>query len=168
MDIWIEEYSSGDSIPIIAERYAAPRSRVRTFLIRNGVQMRTRAEGMIASIPYRKPPPPHRSFTEEHKRAIKEARKKWGDENAKCVSRKPSGYLEYTTGELKGKSIHVQLMEDRIGRKLLPDEVVHHIDRDRSNNDLNNLALMTRSAHGRLHRFEDSLEGRKRNKTCLQ
>ena len=28
---------------------------------------------------------------------------------------------------------------------------VHHIDGDKLNNDINNLAVMTRSAHSRLH-----------------
>lgn len=163
MDKWIDEYISGESIPKIAERHSAPRSRVRTFLIRNGVEMRTRAEAMIASLPYRKPQP-HRTFTEEHKQAIAAARKAWGEENALGISKKPNGYWEYTTGEEKGKSIHVQLVEDRIGRKLLPDETVHHIDRDRSNNSLDNLALMTRAAHTKLHRFEDALEGKIRER----
>jgi hypothetical protein len=57
-------------------------------------------------------------------------------------------------------------MEARIGRRLLPDEVVHHIDGERANNNQNNLALMTRSAHTRLHRFEEAMAGnvRERNK----
>lgn len=38
-----------------------------------------------------------------------------------------------------------------IGRDLKNDEVVHHIDGDKNNNLLVNLALMTHGAHTRLH-----------------
>jgi hypothetical protein len=50
---------------------------------------------------------------------------------------------------------HVRLMELEIGRRLHPDEVVHHRDRNRQNNDMSNLQLMTRAGHTRLHRLED-------------
>lgn len=36
-------------------------------------------------------------------------------------------------------------------RKLHPDIDVHHIDRDRSNNDRSNLLAVTKSAHGQIH-----------------
>lgn len=71
------------------------------------------------------------------------------------------GYVEKTRkGDDEGRLVHVLIMEKRIGRRLLADEIVHHIDGDKLNNDENNLALMTSSAHGRLHRFEDKLAGK--------
>ena len=51
---------------------------------------------------------------------------------------------------------HVRIMELHIGRRLKPNEVVHHVDHVRSNNDLKNLELLTKSEHSRLHRFEDT------------
>ena len=39
--------------------------------------------------------------------------------------------------------------------------VVHHIDLDKTNNDINNLALMTNSAHSKLHRRLDKLQNSK-------
>ena len=39
-----------------------------------------------------------------------------------------------------------------IGRKLKNNEVVHHIDGDKLNNDINNLKLMTRKEHIEIHR----------------
>lgn len=46
---------------------------------------------------------------------------------------------------------HRLLMARYIGRPLAADEVVHHADRDPSNNDLSNLALLTNADHVRLH-----------------
>ena len=49
------------------------------------------------------------------------------------------------------KEEHRKIMEEYLGRKLTRYEVVHHIDGDKSNNDINNLALMTLEEHSRLH-----------------
>ncbi len=38
---------------------------------------------------------------------------------------------------------HRLVMERKLGRRLLPDEVVHHIDDDRANNDPDNLELFS-------------------------
>jgi hypothetical protein len=56
--------------------------------------------------------------------------------------------------------LHVIVFENRLGRKLLEDECIHHINGDKTNNDINNLALMTRSAHARLYRHEDKLSNK--------
>lgn len=50
---------------------------------------------------------------------------------------------------------HTYKISRYIGRKLLPDECIHHIDRDRSNNSMDNLMLMTRASHLSLHMRED-------------
>lgn len=47
---------------------------------------------------------------------------------------------------------HILKVENSLGRELTPDEVVHHIDENRSNNNLNNLLVLTRSEHTLLHR----------------
>ena len=72
------------------------------------------------------------------------------------VSLKPSGYIAFTTGENKGRSVHCVLMEESIGRGLFANEVVHHIDGNRSNNDLKNLSLMTRKDHAQLHAAQNT------------
>lgn len=50
-----------------------------------------------------------------------------------------------------GRHTHRVEMERILGRKLGPDEVVHHIDGDKRNNSPSNLKVMTRSEHSRYH-----------------
>lgn len=63
---------------------------------------------------------------------------------------KAKGYWRLS---VKGGSIyeHIHIIETEIGRKLTRDECIHHIDMDKSNNDRNNLMLMTKSKHRQLH-----------------
>jgi hypothetical protein len=47
---------------------------------------------------------------------------------------------------------HRKIVQDLIGRPLLKDEIVHHIDCDKSNNSLNNLLLCSSSSeHREIH-----------------
>ena len=46
---------------------------------------------------------------------------------------------------------HRHLMELKIGRPIKANEVVHHIDGNKKNNDINNLQLMDKREHDRLH-----------------
>lgn len=66
------------------------------------------------------------------------------------------GYVQISSRKVsqKKKTEHQIVMETYIGRELKENEVVHHIDRNKKNNNINNLALMDRSAHARLHALE--------------
>ena len=44
-----------------------------------------------------------------------------------------------------------KMMAEKYGSKAIEDKVVHHIDRNPLNNNLDNLAIMSLSAHIRLH-----------------
>lgn len=46
---------------------------------------------------------------------------------------------------------HWLVMEQYIGRYIQKGEVVHHVDGNKTNNDIENLELMTRNEHDRLH-----------------
>lgn len=46
---------------------------------------------------------------------------------------------------------HRLVMEGHLGRLLHSDEVVHHIDGNKSNNDIANLRVMSQPEHARLH-----------------
>jgi len=44
-------------------------------------------------------------------------------------------------------SVHRKVMQQHLGRVLAPGEVIHHIDKDKLNNELSNLKLTTREEH---------------------
>lgn len=46
---------------------------------------------------------------------------------------------------------HILVMENHLGRSLQKGEVVHHIDGDKTNNDINNLDLCTVKEHNNCH-----------------
>lgn len=82
------------------------------------------------------------------------------------VTHQSAGYPTYTASRANGdkarKSVHVVVAEQKIGRRLLPGEVVHHDDKNKRNPEPSNLYVMTRSAHARLHALENKLGHRKR------
>jgi hypothetical protein len=65
------------------------------------------------------------------------------------------GWLEggYRFIRVNGRKIadHRHVVEQREGRMLARNEIVHHIDGDPLNNDSNNLLVLTRSEHQRFH-----------------
>jgi len=64
---------------------------------------------------------------------------------------------EAKTGKYKGNlhrmkiSQHRWIMKQHLGRKLTREEQVHHIDMNKTNNDISNLWLCSRSQHGIAH-----------------
>ena len=58
--------------------------------------------------------------------------------------------------------VHRILMEKILGRKLREDEVVHHKDGIRGNNNIDNLEVMTISEHIKLHRKKENVAERVR------
>jgi len=147
------------SIPLVSSRLQVSQSTVRARLKESGL-LRSRSDairlardqGRIGSGLRGKT----RVMTDEWKRNISLSARRRGEARAKGASLKPSGYLEHTRGDHKGRPVHVTTMEEAIGRRVLHGEVVHHVDHDRTNNDLANLQLMTRSEHSRLHALENT------------
>ena len=146
-----EQYRTGSSIPDLAATYGIPRSAVRTYLLKSGVTLRSRAEGIrlaahkISAATIGRKRGPMSDATKAKLRAVRLG-------SGRGFSVKRRGYIQITTGAQKGRHQHVVIMEGLLGRRLHPDEVVHHIDENTYNNSLSNLAIMTRSAHTSLHR----------------
>jgi len=153
------------SIPQVSKILEVSRSTVRGRLLEAGL-LRSRLEGvrlaskkgLLGSGLRGK----SRTLNAAWRKKISDSKRLIGEESAKGFTIKPNGYVEYTRGENKGRSVHVVAMEKSIGRRLRPNEVVHHIDHDRSNNELSNLMLMSRSEHSSLHATEN-VTYRKRN-----
>jgi DNA-binding transcriptional regulator YiaG len=61
--------------------------------------------------------------------------------------------MQYKTICINGKQkrLHRYLIEQKIGRELGYNEIVHHKDRNILNNDLDNLELITRAEHMAMH-----------------
>lgn len=55
---------------------------------------------------------------------------------------------------------HRIVVENYLGRLLRKDEVVHHKDGNKTNNDISNLVVLTQQEHSRLHFLEREKEGR--------
>lgn len=146
------------TLSFISDHTKIPISTVRSRLIGLGVKLRSRSESLKLNpnlnkdkLGVSRPP-----FTEEHKRKISESRLQ--STKFKGTTKKPDGYIEYTRGENKGRKVHTVIIEKSICRRINKDEVVHHIDRIKDHNEIENLQLMTRSSHMSLHRREVSNE----------
>jgi len=55
---------------------------------------------------------------------------------------------------------HRVVMERKLGRKLLPTEIVHHLNGEKTDNAPENLCLMNRAEHAKCHIVRDSATGR--------
>jgi hypothetical protein len=66
---------------------------------------------------------------------------------------RPKRKEEYKVIKINGKSYreHRHLMEKHLGRKLGPDETIHHINGNKKDNRLSNLKVINRSEHSKLY-----------------
>lgn len=73
--------------------------------------------------------------------------------------------LRYSDGDRSsykkrnGRHEHRIVMEQKLGRPLTPNDIVHHIDGDIHNNHPDNLELTTRADHAKHHWFGHEIKG---------
>lgn len=130
-------------------------STVRRYLLKAGVQMRSVSEATQLSRPTvaAKLRGAKRITPEMRERINAGVRARHaGKQDSWRI--KTNGYAEYCSRQSPHyrRLVHVVLVEKSIGRRLKRGEVVHHIDGNKLNNSLENLHLMTNSAHVSLHR----------------
>jgi len=63
-----------------------------------------------------------------------------------------ASYRWINMGDGTTETEHRLIMMTHLGRPLSPEEEVHHKDRNRSNNEIENLAVLTHKEHGAEHR----------------
>lgn len=143
----VEELSSR----MISNRLGYTRNTIDKHLKNCGV-MRTKQEAT--------------AIAEKHKRQVHKYQPGLHSDEAKKKSRLtryPNGPAEYcihkgyrvlTVGENVNREEHIVIMEKHLGRKLAKNEVVHHINKIKTDNQIENLQVMQRGAHTRLHKFQ--------------
>lgn len=100
-------------------------------------------------------------------REIREGKRQHGSWRGGVLRARPDGYLmvkqdEHPRANNHGYVFeHVLAMEKHIGRFLHPREVIHHINRDRKDNRIENLLLLSSGGeHQKLHSAEDNRRDR--------
>lgn len=102
-----------------------------------------------------------RSLSEDHKKNIsislknsaifKLSIKRGPEHNAFKYKTMSSGYVFITVESFIKRAEHRVVLEQKIGRKLTSKEIIHHKDFNKTNNDPDNLEIMSRSGHAKLH-----------------
>ena len=102
-------------------------------------------------------------YTTRHQFCSRECASIYRSKHAPKKTYKENGYLVvHIKGyNKKGNAkLHRVIMEEFLGRKLSADEVVHHINGDKTDNRIENLMVMSRDEHSLLHRQDDMNKGK--------
>lgn len=154
-------YGHGSSSTEIAELFGISGTHVLRVLKQNGVVIRSASEGKKLS--HARPSTLAKlaaaATGRRHSEASKDKlRARVGSLNAQWrngLTVSSQGYLVFTAseanGEHAGKALHAVIAEWKLGRPMAAGDVVHHIDRNKLNNDPKNLEVLTASDHAILH-----------------
>lgn len=141
----------------ISKQFDIPLSKVRKMIIDNGIELRSRAEGIRAASHKLGIHMIGKTFKVSDETKAKISFSRLHSLKTKGTRISSKGYVEYTTGENKGRSVHVVEMEMHIGRKLEKNEHVHHKNEIKTDNSMNNLQLMTINEHMAYHAKKNNI-----------
>ncbi|MGV8142161.1 MAG: HNH endonuclease [Candidatus Pacearchaeota archaeon] len=68
------------------------------------------------------------------------------------LKKNKSGYKVFKDSDGKTRSVHKRVAEKKIGGSIWGGYEVHHRDGNKSNNRPNNLSVIKRSTHRRIHK----------------
>lgn len=160
----INEYLSKDiSLRDLAKKYNSNHKTIGYLLKRAGVPIKDK--GKMIKLAWEKQPHPRlgkkgilcpvygHKHSEETKQKLREMN--LGDKNAQWKNGKTKHSLGYVLVTIDGEQIleHRVVAEKSLGRKLRPDEIVHHINKNKTDNTPSNLMVMTRAEHIREHKI---------------
>lgn len=163
----VNEYTiKQKSMHQIAEEHSVAVGTVFNYMKKYGIKSRTgmpeesrkRMVEKLRGRTHYKPP-----LSDESKRKISLAKKgkfKRYTEFGGHRKKRRDGYISvYTPGHPSANKDgyaleHVLVMEKAIGRRVKDNEVVHHKNKIKTDNRIENLMLMTRSEHTRIHDIE--------------
>lgn len=152
-------YAEGLGLDVISRAIGRGRTTLRKHLLRAGVKIRNCHDGSRLAFARRGSSPlkgtKRGPLPKWHVEKVSAGQKTRWEGKSSGVSQKPRGYVVYTTGPNKGLTVHKVAMEEFMGRPLAKGEIVHHINGIRSDNRIENLALMSAGDHQRLHRTMD-------------
>jgi HNH endonuclease len=78
-----------------------------------------------------------------------------------------AGYRAFSTADGKHFREHRLVMAKALGRPLLPEEHVHHVNRNKADNRPENLVILTNAEHRKAHTKVFRSETHKQCRTCL-
>jgi hypothetical protein len=84
--------------------------------------------------------------------------------NAKITN---EGYYVITSGEYRKKLLHRLIFEDYHDCKLDSNDIIHHIDGDKTNNHPTNLICMSKKAHALLHHKDKIISEESKQKISM-
>lgn len=154
----IERYQNSNlSLRDLARLYNTNHCSLSYLLKRAGIPIKDKGE--MISEAWKKQPHPRlgkkgaecpvygRRHSDETKKKMRD--NMLGDKSPAWINGRTRHPLGYVLVTIDGSQLleHRVLMEKHLGRKLSPDEVVHHINGNRTDNRIENLTVMSRAEH---------------------
>jgi hypothetical protein len=143
---FIRRLYQSNTITEIAELFGCTHPTVLNYMKKHGIERRDHDEKFIHGHNYSK------EWYETQERAKKKGPEHPAYKGGTYID--ADGYRRTYVGDGKYEREHRRIAESKIGRKLTGEEQVHHKDKNRLNNDPDNLEVLTAEEHYELHEPE--------------